>query len=69
MPLKLRIKEAMVEDGIETNRELATRTQVSEATLGPYVRDAVLRIDLDVFDRICKGLNRQPGDLLVRVED
>lgn len=42
---------------------------VRYATLWQLSKGEVLRLNLDVLDQICKALDCQPADLLVRVNE
>ncbi|ACX51191.1 transcriptional regulator, XRE family [Ammonifex degensii KC4] len=50
-------------------RELERRSGVSLNTLLSLYHERAKGVTFDVLDRICKALDIQPGDLLVRVPD
>lgn len=52
-----------------TQAELARRTEIRLATINEYYHDLAERIDLEHLDLICKALDCQPGELIVRAAD
>jgi putative transcriptional regulator len=47
---------------------LSVQTGVRWATLAAMHKGTSQRLEVDVLDRVCKVLECEPGDLLVRVE-
>jgi len=47
---------------------LSKETGIRWATLAAMANGKAQRFDVELLDRICKALDCQPGDLLVRTE-
>lgn len=52
-----------------TIRELAELADLSPSVISGLTANRVARIDFTTLDKICKALDCQPGDILVRVAD
>lgn len=67
--IEVRLKQILEERG-RTRYWLAKESGLDYNTLARIERaEASNRIELRVLDAICRALECQPGDLLVRVED
>ena len=65
--IKFRLTEMLEERG-QTVYWLWKQTGIRYATVWQMGKGEIVRLNLDVLDRICDVLECQPGDLLVRVE-
>ena len=65
--IKTRLPE-ILEDRGQTVYWLWKQTGIRYATVWQMSKGAIVRLNLDVLDRICEVLECQPGDLLVKVE-
>jgi putative transcriptional regulator len=52
-----------------TIRELAELADLSPSVISGLTSNRIARIDFTTLDKICKALDCQPGDILVRVPD
>lgn len=59
----------ILEERKQTVYWLWQKTGIRYATVWQMSKGEIVRLNLDVLDRICEVLECQPGDLLVRVED
>ncbi len=67
--IEVRLKDLLAARG-RTRYWLAKESGIQFKTLARIERaDATNRIELRVLDEICRALECQPGDLLVRVDD
>jgi putative transcriptional regulator len=67
--IEVRLKDLLAERG-RTRYWLAQQTGIQFKTLARIERaEASNRIELRVLDEICRALECQPGDILVRVDD
>ncbi|ARK31862.1 helix-turn-helix domain-containing protein [Halalkalibacter krulwichiae] len=66
--IKCRLGEIMDQKGF-SNKDVVELTGVSRNTVKGFQSDASKRIDYDTLDKLCKGLNLNPGDLLVHIPD
>lgn len=57
------------EDKTWTVRTLATAAGVAPSSVQALMADDARRVDFETLDRLCKVLNCEPGDILVRVDD
>ena len=64
-----KIDSLMRERGITTQVRLAELTGIHPTRIGPLVRGTVRRIDVETVERLCRGLNCQPGDIMVYEPD
>lgn len=62
-PLRIRLLEAL-ESANLSQKDLAEKAQVREATISAIARGKTKRIALDTLDRIAKALGVTPGELL-----
>jgi putative transcriptional regulator len=66
MPIKWRLREVLSERGM-TALELSRALGVKHPTIYRMVkRRTVTRISGPMLDRLCKALDCQPGDLMIR---
>ncbi len=65
--IKLRLAEILEKRG-KTLYWLWKRTGIRYATIWQMCKGEVARLNVDTLDRICRALECQPGDLLIRVE-
>lgn len=67
--IEVRLKDVLAARG-RTRYWLAQETGIQFKTLARIERaEASNRIELRVLDEICRALECQPGDILVRVDD
>ena len=67
--IEVRLKDVLESRG-RTRYWLAQETGIQFKTLARIERaEASNRIELRVLDEICRALECQPGDLLVRIDD
>ncbi len=66
--IAIRLTEILEERG-QTVYWLWKQTGIRYATVWQMSKGEIVRLNLDVLDRICAVLECQPGDLLIRVED
>jgi putative transcriptional regulator len=66
-PVRLRLAEILREREM-TQKELAALCGVSENAISKLV-GSPRQIRLDTIDVICKALDLEPGDLIVRIEE
>ena len=52
-----------------TQKELAERTGIRPPTVSAICTGTVKHLPVDALDKICKGLDCQPGDLLEYVKE
>jgi transcriptional regulator with XRE-family HTH domain len=62
-PIRVTLREAREAAGL-TQVELAERAGIRQATVSDIETGKSGRLDLDVFDRICRVLGVEPGSLL-----
>lgn len=68
MPVRLRLKEILEEQGI-SQRELARRMNVRPSTVSHLCSDKVNAAYFDTLEQICKTLNIQLHDLIVMEDE
>lgn len=68
MAIKCRLSTLMGERRIKMT-ELAQTTGLARSTIWHLYHDRSEKIEFRVLNALCKGLNCQPGDLLVYVPD
>jgi len=66
--ITIRLAQVLEQRG-QTVYWLWKQTGIRYATVWQMSKGEIARLNLDVLDRICKVLECQPGDLLVRVEE
>lgn len=67
-PIRLRVRELRDLKGW-TQRELADRAKLRQATVSRLENDLPTSIDLTVLDRLSRVFEVDPGYLLVRVDE
>jgi transcriptional regulator with XRE-family HTH domain len=67
-PIRITLREAREAAGL-TQVQLAELADVRQATVSEMERSVRRSVDLAILDRLCRVLNVEPGDLLVREQD
>ncbi len=69
MTIKFKLDRVMFENNNMKVPELHRMSKVNKNTLYGIYNGNITRVDVSVIDRICSGLQCQPGDLMEYVPD
>ena len=67
--IELSVREVAEQKGISNPLSLSKESGIAYANCHKIWNNQQKMISLDTLDRLCKALNCEPGDILLRVDD
>jgi putative transcriptional regulator len=68
MMIQLKIGERVDQQGLNI-QQFADKAGIAYGTAYGLYKGRVNRLDLSTLDNVCRALNVEPGDILIRVPD